>query len=183
MIASTQTNHPLATISAGLSRAQRLDEACLRLKQASLRVTQPRVAILKALIAQPHPVSIEQIHQSLSDSACDLVTVYRCLAAFESIGLVRRSFLHNGTSLYQIHSSGSSGYHIINKSDRGIEPLPAELARELSGTIRRIENELRAQGYTDVSHSVEFFTGGVQEHSLDAAAQRASANVGIPAQG
>lgn len=183
MIASTQTNHPLAAISTGLSRTQRLDEACARLKQAGLRVTQPRVAILKTLIAQAHPVSIEQIHQGLSDAACDLVTVYRCLAAFESIGLVRRSFLHNGTSLYQINTSGSTGYHIINKADRGIEPLPAELARELSGTIRRIEDALRAQGYADVSHSVEFFTSNVQPNGTDPIAQRGQQNVEMPTEG
>ncbi|MFH1498287.1 MAG: transcriptional repressor [Verrucomicrobiota bacterium] len=186
MIASTQTNHPLAAVSSGVNRTQRLDEACNRLKQASLRVTQPRVAILKAMIAQPRPVSIEQIHQSLSDSACDLVTVYRCLAAFEAIGLVRRSFFHNGTSLYQIQSAGTTGYHIINKSDRDIEPLPEELAQELSGTIRRIEDELRAKGYTDVSHSVEFFTGDAKKQppaSVEPVAQRAATNVEIPAQG
>jgi len=50
------------------------------------------VAIIEALIRREHPVSIEQLHHDLANDACDLVTVYRCLAVFEELGLVRRCF-------------------------------------------------------------------------------------------
>ncbi len=183
MIASTQTNHPIAAISSGLTRSQALEDACAHLKKSGLRVTQPRVAILKALIEHVGPVSIEQIHNGLSDSACDLVTVYRCLAAFENIGIVRRSFFHNGTSLYQLERQGASDYHIISKADKSIQPLPEAAAAELAATIEKIENDLRAQGYTEIAHSVEFFANHRNKATSAAPAITRSANVEIPSIG
>ena len=110
MIASTQTNHPMTgvqTNSGGIVNAPRqIETATARLKAAGLRITQPRIAILEAMIAFGQPASIEQIHGELSEDSCDLVTVYRCLAVFEELGLVRRSFFHNGTSLYEIEAKG-----------------------------------------------------------------------------
>ena len=78
--------HPLASIKqAGAKPQASIDIACSRLKAAGLRITQPRVAILEALIKRAQPASIEQIHNDLANSACDLVTVYRCLAAFQEV--------------------------------------------------------------------------------------------------
>jgi Fur family ferric uptake transcriptional regulator len=157
MIASTQTNHPLAAVSPAKSPAS-IDVACARLKSAGLRITQPRVAILEALLKRTAPASIEQIHKDLANSACDLVTVYRCLAAFQEVGLVRLCYFHNGTSLYQIALDGDSApYHIVSKDAEDVTELDAESSAELRAVVKRIEENLRARGYTDVSHLVEFF--------------------------
>ncbi len=165
MIASTQTNHPLAHVGTQtIGRDAPLEIACARLKSAGLRITQPRVAILKTLIEHAGPASIEQIHQGLNTNACDLVTVYRCLAAFENIGIVRRSFHHSGTSLYQIDRGDSTDYHLICKADNSIRPLSENAVARLTETVRRVEAELRAQGFTNVSHSVEFFADGLEEN-------------------
>src|SRR5690242_16978641 len=98
MIASTQTNHPLS--GNGSKNASRptspVDVATSKLKAAGLRITQPRLAILAALNKRAQPTSIEQLHLDVGADNCDLVTVYRCMAAFEDIGLVRRAFFHNG---------------------------------------------------------------------------------------
>jgi Fur family transcriptional regulator, ferric uptake regulator len=158
MIASTQTNHPLASVKAGTKPQAAIDVACARLKSAGLRITQPRVAILEALIKRSAPASIEQIHGDLADAACDLVTVYRCLAAFQEVGLVRLCYFHNGTSLYQIALDGEAApYHIVSKDSNDVEELDAESSAELRAVIKRIEETLKARGYTDVSHLVEFF--------------------------
>lgn len=158
MIASTQTNHPLASIKQGGTKPQAaIDIACSRLKSAGLRITQPRVAILEALIKRSQPASIEQIHSDLSNSACDLVTVYRCLAAFQEVGLVRLCYFHNGTSLYQINLSSDNPYHVVSKETNEVDELDAENAAELRSVLSRIEESLRARGYTDVSHLVQFF--------------------------
>ncbi len=134
-----------------------IDVACSRLKAAGLRITQPRIAILNALIKRSLPASIEQIHNDLAGSACDLVTVYRCLAAFEELGLVRRCFFHNGTSLYQISLGDEPVYHAVNKSDNSVEALDAETSAELRAALARVEAKLKSRGYSDVSHMVEFF--------------------------
>jgi len=177
MIASTQTNHPLASVKTGVKPQAAIDVACARLKAAGLRITQPRVAILEALIKRSAPASIEQIHGDLADSACDLVTVYRCLAAFQEVGLVRLCYFHNGTSLYQIALDNESPYHIVSKDTNEVEQLDDENSAELRTLIKRIEENLKARGYTDVSHLVEFFA----QKPKNSAMRESSAASAMPA--
>lgn len=160
MIASTHTNHPLSAAVMQRTNATLLQQACGRLKAAGLRITQPRIAILEALMKRSLPVSIDQLHADLAGSAassCDLVTVYRCLAAFEELGLVRRCFFHNGTSLYQLNVDDAPAYHVIDKSKNTVMPLDADLADDLRAALRSVEEKLQTRGFTNVSHLVEFF--------------------------
>jgi len=148
----------IATTPSASGKAETpLNIACARLKAAGLRITQPRIAILSVLIERNQPTSIEQIHQQLADGACDLVTVYRCLAAFEQIGIVRRSFFHNGTSLYAITLGETNSYHVIAKDTNRVEEIDAETTAELRRAVSDIEEKLKARGYREVSHVVEFF--------------------------
>jgi len=150
MIASTQSNHPLAGVKDFDRMMNPLEQACARLKSAGLRITQPRIAILETLIRRDKPASIEQIHRDLANDACDLVTVYRCLAVFEELGLVRRCFFHNGTSLYEISLSDSQHYHIVCKACGKVERIDV-------GLTENIERMLRDRGYDQISHMLEFF--------------------------
>ena len=150
MIASTQSNHPLSGVKDIDRTMNPLESACARLKAAGLRITQPRIAILETLIRREKPASIEQIHRDLANDACDLVTVYRCLAVFEELGLVRRCFFHNGTSLYEISLSDTQHYHIVCKSCGKVERIDL-------GLTENIERMLRDRGYDQVSHMLEFF--------------------------
>lgn len=157
MIASTQTNHPLIGVTSQKQPNAPLEQAFMQLRNAGLRITQPRIAILSALLNRRQPSSIEQLHGDLADGSCDLVTVYRCLAAFEEIGLVRRSFFHNGTSLYELNLGREHRYHIVSKSTREVHPLDPESTAELRAAVQKIEERLRSQGFTHVSHVIEFF--------------------------
>lgn len=157
MIASTQTNHPLVSGKSDAEAQTPINVACAHLKKAGLRITQPRIAILTTLIKRSQPASIEQIHGDLAQESCDLVTVYRCLAAFEEIGLVRRSFYHNGTSLYTINQGETSSYHVVCKESNQVEGIDLEATTELRRCVTQIEEMLKARGYTDVTHMVEFF--------------------------
>jgi len=174
----------LASVSAAKSPAS-IDVACARLKSAGLRITQPRVAILEALLKRTAPASIEQIHNDLANSACDLVTVYRCLAAFQEVGLVRLCYFHNGTSLYQIALDGDAApYHIVSKDSNDVTELDAESSAELRAVVKNIEEKLKSRGYTDVSHLVEFFaqkpknlardSGNIAATAIPAAVQQRS---------
>lgn len=158
MIASTQTNHPLA--GSGKLAAKSLSPvelATAKLKSAGLRITQPRLAILAALSKRAQPTSIEQLHEDVGADNCDLVTVYRCMAAFEEINLVRRAFFHNGTALYEINLGQPTRYHFVCKATNQVEELDPELADELRRTIEAVQDKLRGRGYVDVGHIVEFF--------------------------
>jgi len=158
MIASTQTNHPLVDAKSTAVKAQSpLNFACARLKAAGLRITQPRIAIITALIARGQPTTIEQIHDDLEAGSCDLVTVYRCLSAFEDIGLVRRSFYHNGTSLYALSIGETHPYHVICKETNRVEALDLATTAELRRNVLQIEELLKSRGYNNVTHVVEFF--------------------------
>jgi Fur family ferric uptake transcriptional regulator len=157
MIASTQTNHPLAGGKSGGKSPSPVELATARLKSAGLRITQPRLAILAELARQSQPVSIENLHDKLGASTCDLVTVYRCMAAFEEIELVRRAFFHNGTALYEINPGQPTRYHVVCKSTNRVEELDAATSAELNQTLHQIEEKLRARGYAEVGHIVEFF--------------------------
>ena len=162
MIASTQTNHPLAGGKNGSRASTPVELATARLKSAGLRITQPRIAILAELSKSEKPTSIEQLHTELGEGTCDLVTVYRCMAAFEEIGLVRRAFFHNGTALYEINLGQPTRYHVVCKTTDRVEELDAETSLELSRTLGEIEAKLRGRGYVEVGHIVEFF--GVSPH-------------------
>lgn len=150
MIAVTQSNHPLAGVQP-VTPQTIVEAGCTRLRNSGLRVTKPRIALIEALAQQQRPVAIEQLHQLLADERCDLVTVYRCLSAFERIGIVRRSFLHNGTSLYELALGNQPRhYHIVCRACGNTERVDYF-------PVEGIERLLRERGYTDLSHLVEFF--------------------------
>lgn len=154
-----ETTEPIPASAATVpARNTPIEVAVGRLRSAGLRITQPRIAILNALIRREQPASIEQIHNDLKGNTfCDLVTVYRCLAAFEELGLVRRCFFHNGTSLWQINLAGETTYHVVCKVNNSMEQLDPQTSTELNAAIKRVEDVLKARGYTDIGHMVEFF--------------------------
>ncbi|MDQ5910857.1 MAG: Fur family transcriptional regulator, ferric uptake regulator [Pseudomonadota bacterium] len=76
------------------------------LKQAGLKVTLPRMKILKMLRQDkdsPH-LTAEVIHRMLADSGEDigLPTVYRVLSQFEAAGLVKRHYFESGQSVFEL---------------------------------------------------------------------------------
>jgi len=156
MLASIQTNDSVANVKAGAKVTDTLEAACAQLKASGLRITRPRLAILEALIARSEPASIEQIHEMLRSTKCDLVTVYRCMSAFEDIQLVRRAFFLNGTCLYALNLGRPARYHVVCKQTRRIEEIDPATAAELARALQQVEERLRAQGYADISHMVEF---------------------------
>lgn len=134
-----------------------VEAATSRLRSVGLRVTQPRVAILGALARQTGPVSIDVLHAAVGSAHCDLVTVYRCMAAFDEIGVVRRSFFHNGTALYELSLGQPARYHVICRASKRVERLDADIEADLRHAVEAAQEKLRARGYADVTHVVEFF--------------------------
>jgi Fur family ferric uptake transcriptional regulator len=159
MIAATQTTYPQSgTQNNKTTRAPSdVELATAKLKSSGLRITQPRLAILAALSKRAQPTSIEQLHIDVGPDNCDLVTVYRCMAAFEEIGLVRRAFFHNGTALYEMNLGQPARYHVVCKSTNRVDEIDAATADELRRTIEAVQETLRARGYGEVGHIVEFF--------------------------
>jgi Fur family ferric uptake transcriptional regulator len=155
MILSDETN------SAGAEPASKsftLDLLVARMKRSGLRVTAPRIAILEALSSSTQPATIEQLFLKAGSATCDLVTIYRAMAAFEKAGVVYRSgFSERGAVLYNADIGERRRYPVIRKGSAVIEELDSESSAELQATIDRIKQRLQSRGYEDLQHIVEFF--------------------------
>ena len=120
------------------------------LRKSRLKITQPRQAILKVLIQEHGPFTMEELHRRIKKGPCDLVTVYRCLATLAKVGLVRRCDFGDGNSRYEFSGSGHHHHHIICNACQHVEVLDACLIEDL-------ERLVRDKGYLEISHSLEFF--------------------------
>jgi len=156
MIASTQISDAAANVKTGAKTLTPLESACSRLRASGLRVTEPRLAILSALLSRDEPASIEQIHAQVGAGQCDLVTVYRCMAAFEEIGLVRRGYFLDGACLYEIDAGKPARFHVVCRRTRRVHNIDPGAAAELTAALASIEDMLRSRGFTEVGHILEF---------------------------
>lgn len=132
-----------------------------KLKGHGLRVTSPRVTLLDVLCGMTQPATIEQLFartEKAGQATCDLVTIYRTMAAFEKAGVVYRSgFSERGAVLYSTHVGGSRRYPLVQRGTSVVEELDGESSAELKATIEKIRQRLHARGYTGLEHIVEFF--------------------------
>src|SRR5688500_1591583 len=135
-----------------------MDLLVARLKRSGLRVTAPRIAILEALASCTQPATIEQLFSKAGSAACDFVTIYRSMAAFEKAGVVYRSgFSERGAVLYNAEVGELRRYPVIRRGSSVIEELDSESSAELQITIERIKQRLQSRGYDGLQHIVEFF--------------------------
>lgn len=63
------------------------------LNSVNLYRTQPRLAVLKVLIAAKHPLTQAQIAHRLEKNRLNKVTIYRTLESFCKSGLVHKAYL------------------------------------------------------------------------------------------
>lgn len=131
--------------------AEELSKAMDILQSAGLRRTKPREALLAFLIRKHGPYSTEEIFKSIKKKELDVVTVYRCLAKFEEIGLVRRCDFGDGVARYEFQADPRHHHHhVICTSCRKTESLE-------SCDIQKYESVVKHLGYSNIRHSLEFF--------------------------
>lgn len=110
------------------------------LREAGLKVTAPRLKILRVLESSPQRhLTAEDVYRALLDSGeeLNLATVYRVLTQFETAGLVSRHHFEGGHSSFEI-DSGEHHDHIVcvicgrvdEFMDDTIEKRQAAIARE-----------------------------------------------------
>lgn len=126
-----------------------------RLRAAGHKLTKPRQALLKAIASFSAPFSTEEAFRStgklLRGTKIDLVTVYRSLATFEELGLLSRVEFGDGVVRYELKGPGGHHHHhFVCQTCGKVEPLNhCELKTQ--------ENHLKAAGYAQLSHRLEFF--------------------------
>jgi Fur family ferric uptake transcriptional regulator len=145
----------------------RLDRAVSRLAASPLRKTIPRLMVLKAIADAGHPVSADEIHKRVGASNCDLVTIYRCLEAFDGAGFVRRYFRANGASLFDV-DLGEDNLHVIDKGTHKVSRIDGADVQALHGAVKAVQARLASEeGYGHVSVVLQFFASGRDGHSRE----------------
>jgi Fur family ferric uptake transcriptional regulator len=101
------------------------------LKEAGIRVTMPRIAVLSALLAAHKPVSADHLAQELADLQADKVTIYRILRMFSEKGLAHQ--VDVGDQIWRFASCGDDHHHARHahfycRNCGGLECLDADKA-------------------------------------------------------
>ncbi len=108
------------------------------LKKLGLKVTGPRIKILKILEErESHHLSAEDVYRILKEGNEDvgLATVYRVLTQFESAGLVTRHNFEGGYSVFELNEGEHHDHlvcikcgHVEEFIDDNIEQRQREIA-------------------------------------------------------
>lgn len=119
------------------------------LRDAGLRATRQRIALLASLRKVDVPRAVEDI-VSVSKGAFDTATAYRVLEAFREAGLVRRIELAQGRALYE--AAGAHHHHAVCTVCGKIVDVEACLPKSLDEQVRK------AAGFARIDdHALEFF--------------------------
>jgi Fur family transcriptional regulator, ferric uptake regulator len=114
------------------------------------RVTEPRKAILGILTREHGPFTAEEVHRKMSKGSCDLVTVYRSLAAMEESNVVRRCDFGDGSYRYEINTGEHHHHHIVCRSCHEAKTLDVCV-------VDGLERMARQMGYSKITHLLEIF--------------------------
>jgi Fe2+ or Zn2+ uptake regulation protein len=135
-----------------------LDRALAVLKDAGYRYTRQRIDLLRVLIADKSPATIETLHERVGVNNFDLVTLYRSMLTFEQMGLVYRTFEHRGTARFSIALAGRAVY-VQRRDTNELTKLDDEDSQALTRLTDRIAAKLKDQGLEAVDYSVQFYAG------------------------
>lgn len=119
------------------------------IRNAGLRATRQRTELLRILTEAPGPHSVEEL-TLCARGAFDMVTAYRMVDAFVTVGIARRIELAQGRALYEI--VGEHHHHIVCTSCGRIEDihicLPETAYREI----------LKQSTFASIdTHALEYF--------------------------
>ncbi len=132
-----------------LPMTKRAETASALLKEAGLRATTQRVALLSALLHSSSPLSVEALVLA-GKGAFDTATAYRMLDAFLEAGLARRIELAQGRALYE--RTGSHHHHAVCTVCGSIKDVEACLPKSLDERVRT------SAGFARIDdHALEFF--------------------------
>lgn len=123
------------------------------LKDAGLKVTHPRVLILKILEdARQRHMSAEDVYRALMEAGEDvgIATIYRVLTQFEAAGLVEKLSFDHGPAVYEIARGEHHDHMVCVETGRVIEFQ----SKEIEALQARIVSD---QNYELVGHSLVLY--------------------------
>jgi Fur family transcriptional regulator, ferric uptake regulator len=135
----------------------KLDKLIDVLQNKELRITQSRIAVAKILICNMNtPLTPEEVYNKIKSSKehnCDQASVYRNLATFDELGMLKKSIFQGEATRYALHDleSNNTHHHVHYfkcNTCNIIEPFSGCL-------ISKKEKELEKIGYKNLHHHLE----------------------------
>ena len=117
------------------------------LRQAGLKSTPGRRAVLSLIEKTSTPLSPEQIYAKVGSATCDRATVYRILESLGEAGLLQRVSL-KGKTFYLPEQSDHHHHHIVCRECHSTVCLDQCL-------ISPLEKKARQLGFRDIRHSLQ----------------------------
>lgn len=121
-----------------------------RLQASPLRLTKKRSRILEALLSFDRPESALAVRERAELPETDLVTVYRTMEAFESIGILQKVPLENGGHLFELIQPGDHHHHFVCRECHKAERLEICLFHDL-------EKKAKQLGFVKIAHIMEIY--------------------------
>ncbi len=125
----------------------------IELRRVGLKVTLPRVKILKILEnSKQHHLRAEDIYKQLIETGDDvgLATVYRVLTQFETAGLVKKHHFEGGNSVFEI-DQGEHHDHLVCVECGLVKEFVDEFIEQQQETIAKSNN------FTMTDHSLVIY--------------------------
>jgi Fur family ferric uptake transcriptional regulator len=127
-------------------------QALAALKNAGLKHTPVREVLLQFLLRAERPLSKDEIQDELKQQKkvnYDSVTLYRNLASFAEIGLVRKCNFGDGIARYEFsHPTGQLLHRLFCTHCKYVVNLEVFKLAEFEAKIKRL-------GYTHVTHAID----------------------------
>jgi len=118
-----------------------------------IRVTEQRLAVLRALATRRAPVSFPELVEALASAGLDRATVYRNLLGLTEAGILIRSQLGDGVARYELPASGESTHtkhlHLVCVDCGNVSCLPANTV-SLRGDAARRVTDVQLRGHCEV---------------------------------
>lgn len=131
--------------------AMSVDSAKSLLREAGLRCTAARIAVIQSLSDSKVPMSSNEVADDLAEFGFDKSTIYRSLTELDESGLATKIELGEAARRYELLLAGAgessthphfmcitcgkvlclTGYHVDVVADRGKGKLPVELTEVL----------------------------------------------------
>jgi Fur family transcriptional regulator, ferric uptake regulator len=124
-----------------------------RLRAESRKITGPRLAILRLLEREAHPLTVREIHELLPRLECDLATIYRSMHMLERLKMVQRFDFGDGTARFELIRTETNAHHhhLICTGCAKIVEIEECFVLELEKKIAQ------GSGFTEICHKLEFF--------------------------
>ena len=123
--------------------------AVTRLSDQGYRITGPRRAVLKAIVAAEGPFSIEEIYDAVPEIG--RATAFRTMKLLQETGVVCRVPLEDGSVRYQLAESDTHHHHLVCS----VCGTVSEFSDPVLDT--RIEDAAIDSGFELGTHNVELY--------------------------